>query len=295
MPYDPQDPFHKRVAALPRLGVGISTEFGAARTGLDPLDLRSRRPGLLEFMEVGADLERGFDGEVRAWADRGWPTTYHFLDANLEGGEGLTEDWCRRTAAAARSIGAAWLCGDAGLWHIGPNDRGHGTLMPPVLVEESASAMGEVVRWMREVGGLEVLPENPPAQVYVGDLHLLDYYRRVAEGADCGLLLDVAHLAIYQNVMGHDPLEGFEGFPLDRVVEVHVAGSRAFEVGGRRFHEDDHGLDVLPATWEILAHVVEGAPHLRAIVVECERNRAEEVEPLFERVHRMAAGAWEPV
>lgn len=292
MSYDPQEPFSRRVEALPRLGVGISTEFGAGEEGLDPLDLRARRPELLEFLEVGADLERGFDDSVGAWARRGWPTTYHFLDANLEGGEGLTEDWCRQTVEAARSIDAAWLCGDAGLWHIGPNDRGHGTLMPPVLVEESAVAMADVVRWMRVQAGIEILPENPPAQVYVGNLHLLDYYRRVAEGADCGLLLDVAHLAIYQSVMGHAPLDGLLDFPLDRIVEVHVAGSRAFEVEGKTFHDDDHGLDVLPATWEILGHIVESAPNLRAIVIECERNRADRVEPVFERVHGLAASAW---
>ena len=40
---DPEAPFCDRVAALPHLGAGISTEFGAGNTGLDPLALRERR------------------------------------------------------------------------------------------------------------------------------------------------------------------------------------------------------------------------------------------------------------
>src|SRR5437773_3305052 len=31
----------------------------------------------------------------------------------------------RRTAARARETGAAWLCGDGGLWHVGARERGH--------------------------------------------------------------------------------------------------------------------------------------------------------------------------
>ena len=115
-------PFAERVAALPQLGLGISTEYEAGKHGLDPLALHRAHPELVQFLEVGADLERGLDADARAWAQAGLPTTYHFLDVNLEEGEDLERDWTAATVEAARSIGAAWLCGDAGLWHIGVRD-----------------------------------------------------------------------------------------------------------------------------------------------------------------------------
>ncbi len=282
-------PFARRLAALPSLGVGISTEFGAGRSGLDPLELRRRHPELVRFLEVGADLERGIDHDAREWAARGWPTTYHFLDLNLEEREDLDEAWVRDTAALAREIGAAWLCGDAGLWHVGPRERGHGVLMAPVLEPDGARAMAENVAALREAAGLEVLPENPPAHVYLGRMHLLDYFALVAEEADAGLLLDVAHLAVFQRVRGHAPTTGLAGFPLERVVEVHVAGGKPFEHDGRSFVEDDHGLSVLADTWEILDVVLGGATSLRALVFECERNPLAAVVPTFERLAR----AWE--
>lgn len=289
--WDARAPFARRAAALPRLGVGISTEFGAGRAGLDVNRLAREHPRLVRFLEVGADLERGADLDARRWVAEGRPTTLHFLDLNLEEPEDLDEAWVRDTAALARELRAAWLCGDAGLWHVGPRERGHGLLQPPILVPESADAMADSVRALREASGLEVLPENPPGHVFLGELHPLDYYARVLERADCGMLLDVAHLAIAQRALRRPPLEGLERFPLERVLEVHVAGASLFEHRGRTFVDDDHGLAPLEDTWTILEHVLARAERLRAVVVECERNRLEDVLPLFRRVHAALAAA----
>jgi uncharacterized protein (UPF0276 family) len=291
--YDASRPFAERVAALPWLGLGVSTEFGASSTpgALDVLALRRERPAWAGFLEIGADLERGVDDTARAWVATGAPTTYHFLDLNLEESEDLEPDWIAETSAAARALGAAWLCGDAGLWHVGPRERGHGVLMPPILCEASARELADNVRRLRLASGFEVLPENPPAHVFLGDLHLLDYFARVAERADCGLLLDIAHLAIYQRATGREPLDGLDGFPLERVVEVHVAGASEFVHEGRVFVDDDHAPEPLPETWRILEHVLPRAPHLRAVVYECERNPRAAVEPVFARLAELVPAA----
>ena len=279
--------FSTRVTRLPRLGVGISTEFDAGKDGLDVNHLATERPDLVEFLEIGADLDRGIDADARTWVAAGRPCTYHFLDVNLEEIDDLDTPWMTDTAAAARDVGAAWLCGDAGLWHVGPRDRGHGTLLPPVLCESSVEEMARSVRRLRDATGFEVLPENPPAHVYLGDMHLLDYFATLADRADCGLLLDVAHLAIYQRVAGHTPTDGLDTFPADRIVEIHVAGGTPFEHGDRQFVDDDHGTSVLPDTWEILEAVAPRTMNLKAVVVECERNAIADVIPMFERVHEV--------
>jgi uncharacterized protein (UPF0276 family) len=277
-------PFRERVRDLRHLGVGISTEFDAGRTGLDVNALRRDRPDLVSFLEIGIEVDRGVDEDAEAWVRSGAPVTYHFLDLNLEWGDDLDPGDLAAVRDLAARLGAAWVCGDAGLWYLGRRDRGHGVLMPPILCPESAAEMARGIRAVRAAVGLEVLPENPPAHVYLGGLHLLDYYARVVEAADSGMLLDVAHLAVYQIVTGHAPLDGLADFPLDRVVEVHVAGGRRFSEAGRTFVDDDHGTGVLPETWEILDAVLPRARNLRAVVVECERNAAADVVPLFETV-----------
>jgi uncharacterized protein (UPF0276 family) len=277
------------LAKLPRLGVGISAEFDSSRAGLDALGLVDDHPGLVDFMEYGCDLARGLDEHVLRWAARELPTTYHFLDLNLEEVDDIDEGWLDETHGLASQIGASWVCGDGGLWHFGPRDRGHQTLMPPILCRESADEMARAVARVQEILRMAVLPENPPATVYLGDLHILDYFARVADGAGCGLLLDCAHLAIFQRLRGHDPLTALDGFPMDRVVEMHVAGGTPRDTDGFAWVDDDHSPEPLPETWQIFEHVAARAKNLKAVVYECERNAAEEVVDNFARIREVLA------
>lgn len=273
------------LAELPRLGVGISCELDTGlRPALDALALREEHGLLPRFLEVGADLQRGLDQHMARWAAAGLPTTYHFLDLNLAEEEDLDPGWVEGTVRAARSLGAAWLCGDAGYWHFGRRERGHELLLPPILTVESATEMARAVAQLQRLSGMAVLPENPPSQLYLGDLHLLDFFARVCTDADCGLLLDAAHLAVYQLMTGRAALDGLADFPMDRVVELHVAGGAHRQHRGFPWIEDSHEPEPLPETWAIVERVLRDAPNLKAIVYECEHNRADEVLPTFERL-----------
>lgn len=267
--------FANQVQNLPRLGVGLSGEFNVAAKGIDVSWLKEQYPALVHFYEYGGDLERGLDEGVRRWAAAGRPTTYHFLDINLEEQLDLDPHWIAQTKAFANEIKAAWLCGDAGRWHFGLRERGHGLLLPPILCRASARETAASIQQIEAETGLCVLPENPPAVIYLGDMHILDYFALVAEQADCGLLLDCAHLAIFQQTRGLAPLTALDNFPLDRVVEMHIAGGSFADVDGYSYIEDDHSPEPLAATWEILEYVIPRAKNLKAIVFECEHNAPE--------------------
>lgn len=266
--------FAERVRALPRLGLGVSTEYGAgdAPGALDPLALHAAHPTFAAFLEIGVETAKGLDRHAQAWIERGLPATYHYLDVNLDEPEDFDDDWLDDVRALADAMNPAWLCGDAGMWHLGRRERGHMLLLPPVLTRDAADAMADGIVRLRDAVGREVLPENPPGAVFLGDLHLLDFFARVAERADTGLLLDCAHLAIFQRQRGHAPLTGLDGFPLDRVVEIHVAGGTERRHDGFAWIEDDHTPAILADTWAIVERVVAAAPNLRAVVFECERN-----------------------
>lgn len=284
--------FLTRVAALPHLGLGVSTEYGAGDQpgALDVEALHRRHPAYAAFLEVGVETAKGLDPHARAWAAAGRPTTYHFLDVNLDEPEDYHDSWwLAEVRTHVETLRPAWLCGDAGLWHFGPRERGHMLLLPPILTAEAAAEMAEGVAALRAATGLEVLPENPPGHVYVGDLHLLDFFALLAERADTGLLLDAAHLAIYQRTLGHDPTTALDGFPCERVVEMHIAGASQRAVEGLDIVEDDHTTAVLPDTWAIARAVAERAPNLRAVAFECERNPLDACVPGFARIAEVLA------
>jgi uncharacterized protein (UPF0276 family) len=283
--------FAERVERLPRLGLGVSTEYGAgdAAGALDVLALAAAHPAYAGFLEVGVETAKGLDAHARAWSAAGRPTTYHYLDVNLDEPEDFDDAWLEDVRAIAASLRPAWMCGDAGLWHLGRRERGHMLLLPPVLTRESADGIADGVVRLREATGYEVLPENPPGQIYLGDLHVLDFFARVADRADTGLLLDCAHLAMFQRLRGLDPLTGLDGYPLDRVVELHVAGGSPHVTDGFAWVDDDHTPEVLADTWRIVEHVVPRTPRLRAIVFECERNGTAVCLPGFGRLARLLA------
>ena len=89
------------------------------------------------------EIVKGLDDDASAWAARGWPTTYHFLDVNLDEPEDLDGPWLDAVREAAARLRPAWMCGDAGLWHFGGRDRGQMLLLPPVLVAESIAPMAD--------------------------------------------------------------------------------------------------------------------------------------------------------
>jgi uncharacterized protein (UPF0276 family) len=270
---------------LPRLGVGISGEYGSNLSGIDAVCLHAERPDLVHFLEYGCETARGLDDHVRRWIAPGRPATYHFLDVNLAEPEDIDPEWLDDTAALAREMGAAWLCGDAGLWHFGTRERGHQLLLPPVLCRESALATASSIVAIQEATGFAVLPENPPAVIYLGDMHILDYFSLVSAESGCGLLLDCAHLAIFQSQRGHDALTGLDGFPLDRVVEMHVAGGTAAEVDGFEYIDDSHSPEPLADTWRIFEYVLARAANLKAVCYECEHNPVEACLSNFERLN----------
>ncbi len=287
--------FADRVEHLPHLGLGVSTEYGAgdAPRALDVMALRAAHPEYASFLEIGVETAKGLDRHARAWVERGLPTTYHYLDVNLDEPEDFDAPWLAEVRALAAAIRPAWLCGDAGMWHLGRRERGHMLLLPPILTRDAADAMAEGIIRLREATGFEVLPENPPGQVYLGDLHLLDFFARVVDRADTGMLLDAAHLAIYQRLRGHAPLVGLDGFPRDRIVEMHVAGGTERRHDGFAWVEDDHTPEVLADTWMIVESVVPTARALRAVVFECERNPMAECLAGFGRLRTLLArGPW---
>jgi len=275
--------FLHRVQHLPHLGLGVSTEYGAGDVegALDPVALRLENSDYAAFLEVGVEIAQGLDEHTRAWVARGWPTTWHFLDVNLDDARDFDPAWLDAVRAGLELVKPAWMCGDAGLWHLGRRDRGHMLLLPPVLLPEAVGPMADGIRRLREEVGLEVLPENPPGAAFLGPMHLLDFFGRLAEEADTGVLIDCAHLAMFQRARGLDPLAGFDGFDIDRVVELHIAGGTPRDHGGLSWIDDDHGAEVLPDTWQIAEHIAAHGKNVKAVVIECERNPIDVVRPLF--------------
>src|SRR5207248_116016 len=129
---------------------------------------------------------------------------------------------CAATSELAQGIGSPWLCGDVGVWYYGQRLVKNIMLTHPILSRESADRMAAALRELQERTGYHCFPENPPSHIYLGGMHLLDYFARLLEQSDCWMTLDCAHLLMYQYAHGYGPLTGLEDFPLERIGEIHI-------------------------------------------------------------------------
>ncbi len=144
-------------------------------------------------------------------------------------------------AAHLRILGSAWLNHECATKSI----RGYtyGTYLPPLYTEASAAVVAEntvfiqtlLDRYCRlSTGGTPLmLLEMPPLTYFVaGTMTIPAFFSRITQKTPCGLVLDIGHLWTvfrYSGAWRTTSLTQFveeflDEFPMDRVVEIHVAG-----------------------------------------------------------------------
>jgi uncharacterized protein (UPF0276 family) len=80
-----------------------------------------------------------------------------------------------------------------------------------------------------------------------------EFLTEIVSGADCGLLLDVNNVYVNSVNHGFDPRAFIDALPLDRVMQVHLAGHEW--VDGTII--DTHGTRMIPEVLDLYAYTLE--------------------------------------
>jgi hypothetical protein len=116
-----------------------------------------------------------------------------------------------------------------------------------------------------------------------------EFFAAVAEAADCGILLDLANLWVNARNGRATVAAVVERLPLDRVWEVHLAGSEY--VGGYWLDAHCGGID--PALAAMAADIIPDLPNLGAVIFEISGQRYPEFGPAaFLREMETLQGLW---
>ncbi len=210
-----------------------------------------------------------------------WLTQPETLDDPL-----FAQEVCE-VAGQLQTLDSAWLNHECATKYIA--GYSYGTYLPPLYTESSASVVAENVmliqdlldRHCRLTNGASplVLLEMPPLTYFVaGTLAIPTFFRLVTQWASCGLVLDVGHLWTvfrYSGAWRTTTLAQFvddflKQFPMDRIVEIHVAGLAVHEssmAGCSRLLDrgetnvlpawtDAHAAPIPPVLFEILDRVL---------------------------------------
>lgn len=228
--------------SLSGLGIGWRPEIAGVVAGL---------PGL-GFVEVIAEslTPQGLPWTLAELRDREVAIVPHGVKLSLGGAEEVSGTRVAHLAMAAEITEAPLVSEHIAFVRAGGMEAGH--LLPLPRSREAVDAMVANVR--RTQAELPVpLALEPIAALFDwpdDEMSEAQFVTEILERTDALLLLDVAN--VYANAVnrGLDPLSTLDGWPLERIAYVHIAGG---SMGGGLYH-DTHTdpvpqavLDLLPA------------------------------------------------
>jgi len=200
----------------------------------------------------------------------GTPLVFHQTTLNLAASHAYDRSAVYRfTNALHARFGFQWVVEDIGIW----SQRGVPMPypLPPFLTEEGLDRTIANVREAREQLAAPLHIEFPGFSdgfmVIVGELDAYDYFRRLAEGAEVDVTLDVGHLMSYRWLRGYrgrDLFGGLERLPLDRCRELHLSGCA---ISRDKFLDLHHGV-LLDEQLELCELLLERCPRLTGVTYE---------------------------
>jgi len=180
-----------------------------------------------------------------------YPIVMHGVSMSLGSADPLDFAYLKQLKALAQRVNAVWL-GDHVCWTGVAGLNSH-DLLPMPYDEANLRHLVKKVKAAQDFLERPLVLEN--ASTYVtfkrSSMPEVEFIGRLAEEADCGLLLDVNNVYVSCRNHGWDAWEYLEQVPYDRVVQIHLAGHT-----DKGTHcVDTHSKPVIDEVWEYYAAV----------------------------------------
>jgi uncharacterized protein len=249
------------------------------------LDELLERPDVaLPFVEISPEnyMRRGgyFPAALARVSER-FPVLSHGLTMSLGGTDPLDDGYFRELGRFLSSVGArghsdhlCWSGTERAMLH---------DLLPMPFTRE---AVVHVVARFREAERRLRLPlaiENISYYAPLGEPEMTEgeFLGEVLARTSAGLLLDVNNVFVNAQNHGFDPVRFLEALPLERVIQLHVAGHHRWETG---VVIDTHGATAPEPVHELMAWVIERTGPLPVVL-----ERDQLIPPLDELLAEVGA------
>lgn len=234
-------------AHVPHLGAGISLKpqhYGEADAARDE--------GL--WFEVHAENYMVDGGPRIGWLERiraSHPVSLHGVGLSLAGASPLDAAHLARLVALATRIEPTLISE-----HLAWSVQG-GSYMPDLLpFPRSQDALLRITSNVDRVQcalGRRIAIENPSHYFHI-EGHAWeesDFLAELCRRTGCGLLLDLNNVHVSAHNLGFDAVNYLSRFPLEHVMEVHLAGHGQDPELGSALLIDSHDAPVAPAVWAL--------------------------------------------
>lgn len=245
--------------------------------GVEPLlapgaglaDLVEIEPQMWWDYEAGRAMPYRMREEAFAFLrECGKPVIVHGVGGGAAGTVLPPTAFTRHFHEACRRLRPAWISEHLSFLHLREKGEPYfaGMMLPPLQTPAGAET---AIANIRQV--THGLPSPLALETQVnymrsacGNLSDGEFMARVAEGLDCGILLDLTNLWVNEK-NGRQPVEEYLGaIPLERVVEVHLAGARLDDGVWLDAHNGTLQDEVLALAESVLPRL----PKARALTLE---------------------------
>lgn len=293
---------------LPVLGVGFGLRRPLAKQTL-------KANNLIDWLEFTPEnyIDRG--GKFKALLENAaslYPMISHGVSMSIGSVDPLNEDFLKKLEEIFKQTNPHWFSDH--LCFSSFNGHYFNDLIPLPRTPETVQHVADRIKKLQDRFQKVFLIENASQYFnYPEDtMSDLDLFTKILETADCGMLLDVNNVYVnYKNhgadAFGGDPETYIKNLPLERVVQIHVAGHAETKKG----LIDTHGAPVIDPVWALLRFtlaqnncnpcgvMLERDNHLHSLdelVPEIEQirticNDADKCKPLEEPVQQAVAHA----
>jgi uncharacterized protein (UPF0276 family) len=178
-----------------------------------------------------------------------YPVALHGVSLSIGSTDPLDRAYLRKLEGLARRTRARWVS-DHLCW-TGVVGRNTHDLLPLPYDEATLRHVTRRVKQVQETLERPLVLENPSSYLAFtrSTMSEWEFLSRLAEDADCGLLLDVNNVYVSARNHGFDAESYVDAIPADRVVQYHLAGHTDLATHVL----DTHSGKAVDAVWALYA------------------------------------------
>jgi uncharacterized protein (UPF0276 family) len=249
---------------LPALGVGLGLRrsiFDETMNHRDDIDWLEIVPE--NYMAKGGHSQEMLEAAMA----KGFPLISHGVNLSIGSTDPLNEHYISELKQLFKKINPPWFSD-----HLCFSSVGGVYLNDLIPLPFTREAVDHVVKRIKEIQNQFDIPfliENASYYASFGHDEMTEpqFLSEILEKSDCGLLLDVNNVYVNAQNHGYDSEVFLDAIPLERTVQIHIAGHLRQE----RLIVDTHGSSICNEVFDILGSVLKRVP-VKAILLERDNN-----------------------
>ena len=146
----------------------------------------------------------------------------------------------------------------------------HNDLLPIPYTQESLDVICANIQQVQDKLGRTILVENPSAYLDFeqNEFDEAEFITALQKRTDCGLLLDINNVFVSANNLNFDAIDYLARYPIDHIVEVHLAGHKVEQLQDGVLLIDDHGSAVTDSVWALFEVLLSGLNKSVPVLIE---------------------------